>query len=115
MESLSSSQAMSVTITDINEGPVFSSIASAQSYVENSGSTISVIASDVDSSSLSYTLSGADASKFIVSSSGVLSFVSGPDYEAPSDSGVNNIYNVSVEVSGWNKLFICIFGDNCIR
>mgnify|MGYP000846254183 FL=1 len=97
--SLSSSQAMSVTITDINEGPVFSSIASAQSYVENSGSTISVIASDVDSSSLSYTLSGADASKFIVSSSGVLSFVSGPDYEAPSDSGVNNIYNVSVEVS----------------
>ena len=98
--SLSSTQAMSVSITDVNEAPSFASIASAQSYVENSGSTFSVTASDVDSSSsLSYSLSGADASKFTVSSAGVVSFVSGPDYESPADSGSNNIYNVSVGVS----------------
>jgi len=97
--SLSSSQSIAVAVGNVNEAPSFS-IASAQSYVENSGATISVAANDPDaSSSLTYTLSGTDASKFTISSSGVLSFSSAPDYEAPSDSGSNNIFNVSVAVS----------------
>ena len=97
--SLSSSQSIAVAVGNVNEAPSFS-IASAQSYVENSDATISVAANDPDaSSSLTYTLSGTDASKFTISSSGVLSFSSAPDYEAPSDSGSNNIFNVSVAVS----------------
>ena len=97
--SLSSSQSIAVAVGNVNEAPSFS-IASAQSYVENSGATISVAANDPDaSSSLTYTLSGTDASKFTISSSGVLSFSSAPDYEAPSDSGSNNIFNLSVAVS----------------
>jgi VCBS repeat-containing protein len=97
--SIVTSKAYSVSVGNVNEAPVFS-IASAQSYVENSGATISVAANDPDaSSSLTYTLSGTDASKFTISSSGVLSFSSAPDYEAPSDSGSNNIFNVSVAVS----------------
>ena len=97
--SLSSSQSIAVAVGNVNEAPSFS-IASAQSYVENSGATISVAANDPDaSSSLTYTLSGTDASKFTISSSGVLSFSSAPDYEAPSDSGSNNVFNVSVAVS----------------
>jgi len=96
--SLSSSQSIAVAVGNVNEAPSFS-IASAQSYVENSGATISVVANDPDaSSSLTYTLSGADASKFTISSSGVLSFSSAPDYEIPSDSGLNNIFNLSVAV-----------------
>ena len=96
--SLSSSQSIAVAVGNVNEAPSFS-IASAQSYVENSGATISVVANDPDaSSSLTYTLSGADASKFTISSSGVLSFSSAPDYEIPSDSGSNNIFNLSVAV-----------------
>jgi len=96
--SLSSSQSIAVAVGNVNEVPSFS-IASAQSYVENSGATISVVANDPDaSSSLTYTLSGADASKFTISSSGVLSFSSAPDYEIPSDSGSNNIFNLSVAV-----------------
>jgi len=95
---LSSSQSIAVAVGNVNEAPSFS-IASAQSYVENSGATISVVANDPDaSSSLTYTLSGADASKFTISSSGVLSFSSAPDYEIPSDSGSNNIFNLSVAV-----------------
>ena len=95
---LSSSQLIAVAVGNVNEAPSFS-IASAQSYVENSGATISVVANDPDaSSSLTYTLSGADASKFTISSSGVLSFSSAPDYEIPSDSGSNNIFNLSVAV-----------------
>jgi VCBS repeat-containing protein len=97
--SLSSSQSIAVAVGNVNEAPSFS-IASAQSYVENSGATISVAANDPDaSSSLTYTLSGTDASKFTISSSGVLSFSSAPDYESPSDSGSNNVFNVSVAVS----------------
>ncbi|MDA9204778.1 cadherin repeat domain-containing protein [Gammaproteobacteria bacterium] len=96
---LSSSQSIAVAVGNVNEAPSFS-IASAQSYVENSGATISVAANDPDaSSSLTYTLSGTDASKFTISSSGVLSFSSAPDYEAPSDSGSNNIFNLTVTVS----------------
>ena len=96
--SLSSTQSIAVAVGNVNEAPSFS-IASAQSYVENSGATISVVANDPDaSSSLTYTLSGADASKFTISSSGVLSFSSAPDYEIPSDSGSNNIFNLSVAV-----------------
>ena len=96
--SIVTSKAYSVSVGNVNEAPVFS-IASAQNILENSGSTIVVTASDPDTSSLTYSLSGSDASKFSISSNGVLSFVSTPDYEAPSDSGSNNIFNVSVAVS----------------
>ena len=97
--SLSSSQAVAVTVGNVNESPSFS-VASAQSYTENSTSSISVVASDPDGSSvLTYSLSGSDASRFTISSSGSLSFASAPDYESPADTGGNNIYNVSVAVS----------------
>ena len=97
--SLSSSQAVAVTVGNVNESPSFS-VASAQSYTENSTSSISVVASDPDGSSvLTYALSGSDASRFTISSAGALSFASTPDYESPADNGGNNIYNVSVAVS----------------
>ena len=43
---------------------------------------------------------GADAAKFTINAStGVLTFVSAPNYEAPTDSGANNVYDVTVQVS----------------
>lgn len=97
--SASSSIAMSVAVSNINESPLFS-VSSSQTYVENSGVSISVAANDQDASaSVSYSLSGLDASKFSISSSGALSFASAPDYENPSDNGLNNVFNVSVTAS----------------
>ena len=96
--SIVTSKAYSVSVGNVNEAPVFS-IASAQNIVENSSSTIVVTASDPDTSSLTYSLSGSDASKFSISSNGVLSFVSTPDYEAPSDYGSNNVFDLSVSVT----------------
>ena len=96
--SIDTSKAYSVSVGNVNEAPVFS-IASAQNILENSGSTIVVTASDPDTSSLTYSLSGSDASKFSISSNGVLSFVSTPDYEAPSDYGSNNVFDLSVSVT----------------
>ena len=51
--------------------------------------------------SLTYSISGgADAAKFSINSStGVLSFVAAPNYEAPTDAGANNVYDVTVQVS----------------
>ena len=97
--SASSSIAMSVAVSNVNESPLFS-VSSSQTYVENSGVSISVAANDQDASaSVSYSLSGLDASKFSISSSGSLSFASAPDYENPSDNGLNNVFNVSVTAS----------------
>ncbi len=46
---------------------------------------------------LNYTITGgADAAKFQVSSTGVLSFKSAPDFESPTDVGADNIYLVEV-------------------
>ena len=90
---------MSVAVSNVNESPLFS-VSSSQTYVENSGVSISVAANDQDASaSVSYSLSGLDASKFSISSSGSLSFASAPDYENPSDNGLNNVFNVSVTAS----------------
>ena len=97
--SLTTSQAMILSVNNINEIPVFS-IASAQSYTENSGGTISVTATDQDAdSSITYSLSGDDAAKFSISSTGVLSFIAAPNYENASDFGSNNVFDVAVSAS----------------
>ncbi|MFN6386959.1 MAG: cadherin repeat domain-containing protein, partial [Bacteroidota bacterium] len=40
--------------------------------------------------------SGADKSKFAISSTGALSFVQAPDFESPTDNGTNTTYEVAV-------------------
>ena len=89
-----------INITAVNDAPVITSSASA-SVAENTTAVITVTASDPDSGAPSYSIvGGADAAKFTINSStGVLSFVSAPDYEAPTDAGANNVYNLSVQVS----------------
>ena len=43
---------------------------------------------------------GADAAKFTINpNTGALSFVTAPDYEAPTDNGSDNIYDVTVRAS----------------
>jgi hypothetical protein len=98
-------QTLTVSITDINEAPTISTNASATTYAfsqaENQSSVITYSGTDIDAgSSLSWSISGSDASDFsIVSGTGVLSFSSNPDFEAPADSDINNTYIVVVSVS----------------
>ena len=42
---------------------------------------------------------GADADKFTLSSSGVLTFEAGKDYESPDDADADGTYGVVVQVS----------------
>lgn len=101
----STSQTLTVTITNINEAPTISVNSSASTYsisqAENISSVITYAATDVDAgASLSWSISGTDAADFdIVSGTGVLTFATTPDYEAPSDSDSNNAYIVTVTVS----------------
>ena len=69
------------------------------SVPENQTSAFTVTASDPDGDSLTFSISGTDSSLFTISSSGVVTFNAAPDYENPSDSGTNNVYDLSASVS----------------
>lgn len=69
---------------------------------ENSTDPVTdVDAYDADGTSPAYSLSGgADKSSFSIdSTTGELSFISAPDFEAPTDSGIDNSYVVQVTAS----------------
>jgi hypothetical protein len=68
--------------TSSNNKPVFSS-SSTFSVRENETSIGTVTATDADGDTVSYSISGTDASSISIdSSTGILSFISAPDYEA---------------------------------
>ena len=102
--SLSVSRTLNVTITNVNEQPAFSSVASV-SVAENGTAVITATANDPEVShtaaqSLSFSLgSGNDSSKFNITSAGVITFLRAPDYEIPTDSDENNTYIINVIVS----------------
>ena len=98
-------QTLTVTITNVNEAPTISTNGSGETHTvtqaENLSSVITYAATDVDAgASLSFSVSGTDAADFAInSSSGVLTFASSPDFEAPADSDTNNTYVVLITVS----------------
>ena len=90
-----------VFVEDFNSLPVFSS-GSSFSVDENVRIVGTVVASDpnIQDSVVGYRVSdGFDSALFEITSAGVLSFVSAPDYENPSDTGTDNIYVVVVEAT----------------
>ena len=99
-----------VEVTDVDEPPNISfAAASAVTALNNalavdenhSGSLATFSASDPENkASLTYTWSvgGSDSGDFNFTDDGVLSFVAVPDYERPTDSGNNNIYDITLSV-----------------
>ena len=82
-----------------NTAPVITNSTLNISVVENQTSAFTISATDANGDSLTYSLSGTDASLFQVSSSGVVTFVTAPDFENPSDADTNNIYLLTASVS----------------
>ena len=75
------------------------------SIVENTTAVTTLAAADPDADqSLSYSIvGGSDGGLFaIATTTGALSFVTAPNLEAPTDTGPNNVYDVTVEVSDGN-------------
>ena len=96
---------VTITVTDKDESPELSKKAlvvvgdERVDYLENGTDTVETYtAAGPDSVGARWSLSGADASRFALSN-GVLSFRSSPNFESPTDSDSDNVYNVIVQAS----------------
>ena len=91
-----------VKVTWANTPPLFDFYSHIDIY-ENTTAIVSVGATDVDGDALTYSISsqspGSDATYMSITSGGVLSFDSAPDYENPQDYGTNNTYEIKVTIS----------------
>jgi Ca2+-binding RTX toxin-like protein len=103
---LSSTQAIAVTVADVNEAPVISSNGGGDtasvSVEENSSAvtTVTTAAPAPDGTTRTFSIvGGADAGRFTITAAGVLAFATAPDFEAPTDAGGNNVYDVVVQVA----------------
>jgi Cadherin domain len=97
---LSASQALSITVANVNEGVTITSGA-APAVAENSTAVMNVTAQDLDGDAVSFAITGgADAHLFAIDpASGALRFLAAPDFEAPADFDGNNVYDVTVTAS----------------
>ena len=99
-----SSLPVTVTVTDVNEGPEISGLQSL-AFSENQA-TDRVLATysaadpeDPGAAITRWSVTGRDAGDFTIDESGELTFRNVPDYERPDDSGRDNVYNLSVRAS----------------
>ena len=83
-----------------NNAPVIDGSTTTYSVLENQTSAFTVSASDADGDTLTYSISsGADSALMNINSTGVVTFISSPDFEAPSDANTDNNYQITVTVS----------------
>jgi len=79
-------------IISVSRSPVFS-LPTSVNIAENTSAVGMFQATDADGDTLTYSLSGTDASKFTISSSGELNLVAAADYEVQSS------YSLTISVS----------------
>ena len=100
---MSATLPVTVTVTDINEAPRFTTNPLSKGVGENieiSTPIVTYTAADPDASTtFTWTLEGVDAGDFAINPQGELKLLNVPDYESPTDSDNNNVYNVTVRVS----------------
>ncbi len=99
-------ETFTITVSDVDEAPTITSdgggAVAAVSVAENSTAVTTVTATDSDAgTTLTYSIvGGADQAKFTLNgSTGVLTFLSAPDFESPTDADADNVYEVTVEAS----------------
>ena len=92
--------AVSLAIDSTNNAPVITT-TSPISVPENTTAVTTLTATDADTgTTLTWSKNGgADADAFTLTTDGVLTFTTAPDYENPTDTGSNNSYVVIVQVS----------------
>ncbi len=105
---MTATQTLTITVTDVNDAPVFTSGATATvAYAENGTTTVTtVIATDEDAGqTVTFTLSGGvDVALFSITPTGVLTFNTAPDFENPADTGEDNMYAVIVTATDEHPL-----------
>ena len=96
--SLTGTRNVTVTVSDVNEEPAIAGDATL-SYPENTATTRVLdrySATDPEGRQITWSVTGTDGDSFRIDGSGNLYFVDQPDYDAPSDSGGDNEYNIQV-------------------
>ncbi len=94
-----------LSVTRVNDAPVITSngggATASISLAETLSAVTTVTSTDAEGTARSYSIvAGGDGAKFSINSStGVLTFVSAPDFEAPTDSNADNVYVVTVQAS----------------
>ena len=96
----SSTTTVKLALSTPNTAPVITT-TSPISVPENTTAVTTLTATDVDTgTTLTWSKNGgADADAFTLTTDGVLTFATAPDYENPTDTGSNNSYVVIVQVS----------------
>jgi len=95
-------QAFTVTVGNVGEAAIITSggggSTATYSVLENSTAVATIAANDPDGGAVIFSLAGgADAARFAIdATTGALSFVAAPDYEAPFDANGDNRYQVTV-------------------
>ena len=97
---------VTIKVVDVDENPVVSKsglgITGENSIDHDEDDTSDVAtytAAGQAAPGATWSLGGDDAGDFSISSSGVLTFRSTPDFENPTDQGTNNMYNVMVKAT----------------
>ena len=96
-----SSQSVAVTVLNLDEvAPIItgpSGSAGAASSAKTVDENQTAVATLTASEGVAWAVSGTDAARFSIDpSTGALTFVDAPDYETPTDSGTNNVYDLVV-------------------
>ncbi len=104
--SVTTDATVNIKITNVDEKPTFPTAAVTAVTLDEGGTvlatdpaTVTYTATDPETRSISYTLMGSDGARFQLSTSQVLSFRAKPDYEKPTDSNRDNVYEVTVRAS----------------
>ncbi len=102
---LSDLDSVAITVNPVNDPLTITSngggATASITLAENTTTATTVTSTDIDGGTPSYSIvGGVDATRFSIdSSTGVLTFSTVPDYDAPADSGGNNVYDVIVQAS----------------
>ena len=99
---------LTINITDVNDAPVIT-VGPATGLAISGDSSVKVeegmtavatyTAAGPDADMATWSLEGDDAGDFRISTAGVLTFRTSPDYESPADADTDNTYMVTVKAN----------------
>ena len=95
-------QAVSITVTEVEEAPEFVGLPAVFLIEENDNTVLTVEVADPEGDSVSaITMSGPDASEFLLGGNGFLrsNAIAGFNYEVPTDANSDNIYELVFSVT----------------
>lgn len=92
-------EAFTITVTDTNDNPpVITTTAFSPAELQTAAGV--VLATDSDGGTISFSKSGgADGDLFSIASTGEITFLTAPDFEAPADANGDGVYEIEVTAS----------------